>query len=183
MYITPEQLLARYSAGERNFAGLDVSYSYDRAVRNIYALYNANLSNIILSGAYVHLIGLNGANLRGAQLVGAYMRQTILSDADLRDADLTGAVLSDVYLTRANLTRAKLIGAQLINTKVAGADFTGVDLSDSILCQVAFSRVKIDESVQSREIYCPNAVLWQMRMADGTCIESPQIAEDTRKSF
>ncbi|NER07282.1 MAG: pentapeptide repeat-containing protein [Okeania sp. SIO3C4] len=95
---------------------------------------------------------------------------------------MTGAVLRDVCLNRANLTRAKLIGAQLIRTKLLEADLTGADLSDSILCQVGFSRVKIDESVQSRKIYCPNAVLWQMRMADGTYIEGPQTAEDMRKS-
>ena len=78
------------------------------------------------------------------------MRQASLADADLRDADLTGAVLRDVSLNRANLTRAKLIGAQFIRTKLLEADLTGADLSDSILCKVAFSRVKIDESVQSR---------------------------------
>ena len=182
MYISTQQLLDRYNAGERNFAGITMLHS-SRAKENISLLCGVDLSNIILSGAYLDLIRLRGANLRGAKLVGAYMHQAALPDADLSDADLTGAVLRDVCLNRANLTRAKLMGAQLIRTELLGADLTDADLSDSILCQVGFSRVKIAESDQSQGIYCPNAVLWQMRMADGTYIEAPQTAEDTRKSF
>ena len=62
-----EDLLKRYSAGERDFS-------------------NENLSHADLHGADLRCVNLHGANLSGADL-----RHSGLRGADLRSADLSGA--------------------------------------------------------------------------------------------
>ncbi|NJR76148.1 MAG: pentapeptide repeat-containing protein [Scytonema sp. CRU_2_7] len=87
MYITPSELLARYAAGERNFAGVGIWYDY----RFSFAFKRANLSNIIWSGAELPQLRLREVNLSGAKLIGAYLAGADLGLADLSKADLTGA--------------------------------------------------------------------------------------------
>ena len=170
MYITPQQLLDRYNAGERNFAG--IRFFPDTCREPV--LEDADLSNIILSGAYLPGIKLSLANLRNATLAGAYMRGAELIETDLHEADLRGANLQDACLSGTDIARTLLTAANLRGAELEGADFTNAELSESILCQVDFSQVRIVSSVANRFIYCPNALLWQMTMPDGTYIEYPQ---------
>lgn len=94
-----QELLKRYNAGERNFAGVDLRGAY---------LIGANLSGIdlrraILGGAY-----LRAANLKDAQLDEAYCNDTYFGDADLRGACLDFTSLYYAYLIGANLRGAYL---------------------------------------------------------------------------
>ncbi|NEP78312.1 MAG: pentapeptide repeat-containing protein [Okeania sp. SIO3C4] len=168
MYITPQELLDRYNAGERNFAG--IRFFPDTCRETV--LEDADLSNIMLSGAYLPRIKLSLANLRNSNLTGAYMRGAELIETDLYETDLTGANLQDACLSGTDIARSLLIAANLRGAELEGADFTDVDLSESILCQVDFSQTV--NRFESRFIYCPYAWLWQMTMPDGTYIEGPQ---------
>ena len=170
MYITPQELLDRYNAGERNFAGIRL---FPGSCRES-VLEDADLSNIMLSGAYLPRIKLSLANLRNSNLSGAYMPGAELIETDLHETDLTGANLQDACLSGTDVARSLLIATNLRGAKLEGADFTEVDLSESILCQVDFSPVRIAERIKCRLIYCPRAWLWQMTMPDGTYIEGPQ---------
>ncbi|MEH2448859.1 MAG: pentapeptide repeat-containing protein [Nostoc sp.] len=74
-----EELLRRYAAGERNFAGVD-------------------LSSVDLREAELTRINLVGANLRGVNLTGANLNCSALRKADLRNANLKGTDLSGANL-------------------------------------------------------------------------------------
>lgn len=162
------ELIERYNAGERNFAGVP-QYGICSELTTI------NLSNIILSGAQIN--SFSRTNLRGAQLVGISSVRGGLAEADLSGADLTGANLTEAWLNGANLRGAKLIGANLTGAKLIGADLTGADLSESILCQVVgLAKIKLDEECH-RQVILTNALLWQTYLPDGTFVSSPRYHE------
>ncbi|MEM9070641.1 MAG: pentapeptide repeat-containing protein [Myxococcota bacterium] len=98
MRLSPNELLRRYQAGERDFEG-------------------ARLLGESLRGFDLRGVSLRGANLAGADLVGAN-----LDGADLRGASLRGANLAKTSLRDANLTDADLRDAN------ARADFDGAHL-------------------------------------------------------
>jgi hypothetical protein len=58
-------------------------------------IWNSNLEEINLAGAFLNFAGLVNANLRGANLRGAFLIGTHLNGADLTNADLTDAILSE----------------------------------------------------------------------------------------
>ena len=105
-----EELLERYSRGERDF-----SYAN---LRNA-DLRNADLSDANLSDADLSCANLSGTNLSDADL----------SDADFSYANLRGADLSCANLSDAGLSDANLRGADLRCANLRGADLSGADLS------------------------------------------------------
>ena len=163
------ELLERYNSGERNFAGAALS-------DNSEDLAGANLSNIILSGAALSQIYLLETNLQGAELVGSQLWRTSLRETDLSGADLTGANLTNALLVRTNLRGAKLIGANLTGAQLIEADLTNADLSESILCQVNLSKIKLDEECH-RQVLCTKAWLWETYLPNGTFIANARYHE------
>jgi uncharacterized protein YjbI with pentapeptide repeats len=97
VFMTIEELLSRYRAGQRDFRNLN--------------LIAANLRNVNLSGA----------NLSGANLTRANLTKTNLSYANLSDAVITGANLTETSLVKANLTNADLSEVQLGHADLRGA--------------------------------------------------------------
>ncbi|MEH2235091.1 pentapeptide repeat-containing protein [Nostoc sp.] len=83
--ITVEELLRRYAAGEKNFVGIEFSYS-DKGLRG------CNLSGINLSDSKI-AVYMADVNLSGADLSRVYMPQTNLDRANLSSANLSGAIL------------------------------------------------------------------------------------------
>src|SRR5919202_716579 len=114
--MTVEELLKKYAAGERNFAGINLT--------------EANLSGVNLSGANLSKTNLTGAKLNIARLSGAH-----LGGANLTDADLNVAYLVRVDLKRAALTGAKMIRAELIRAELSGANLCRVNLSGATLTE------------------------------------------------
>lgn len=103
------ELLARYAAGEREFA-------------------RALLPNARLAGAQLPRINLDHANLGGADLGNAN-----LQDAGLLGADLSGVNLTGANLTRANLARADLLYTDFTRANLRGASFRSADLVGAVL--------------------------------------------------
>ena len=143
-YETPrEELLERYSAGERRFT-------------------DSRLPGIDLPGAYLrkvdfttaHLPGANfkGADFRGASLHGAWCPGVDCSGVDFTDAELlwlyapggdfSGADFSGADLRSANLRGADLREANLATADCVGADFAGANLKGAALPESA----DVDES-------------------------------------
>jgi superfamily I DNA and RNA helicase len=108
------EILQRYMAGDRNFAGVD------------------------LRGMQLAGINLSGANLIGAMLNGADLSYSQLDGAKLVIADLTQA-----NLTGASLKKAKLVGAILNQANLTDTDLTYSDLTDVDLQNVDLSRAKL----------------------------------------
>jgi uncharacterized protein YjbI with pentapeptide repeats len=74
-------------------------------------------SSVVLAGAFLPEVDLEGANLAHADLRGADLRQANLQGADLRGADLRGADLSQAHLEQANLHGALIDNATRIEDK------------------------------------------------------------------
>jgi uncharacterized protein YjbI with pentapeptide repeats len=81
---TAQELLAKYQAGERNFA---------KAYLRFADLRDAILQDANLQGANLEGADLRFADLRNVNLMNADLRSTDLLHADLREANLRGADL------------------------------------------------------------------------------------------
>jgi uncharacterized protein YjbI with pentapeptide repeats len=111
-----ENFLARYAAGERDFAKINLNEA-DLSRVNL-TLANLQASELIwanLEGANLYHINLSSAKLRHANLSGAMLRSSNLQGTDFLNANLKGADLSWSNLNGANLTGADLTDANLKN--------------------------------------------------------------------
>ena len=114
--MTPDELIQRYTAGERNFR-------------------RVNLSDEILIWADLRGADLRGANLRGVNLNWANLSQVNLIGADLQGADLAWANLSKANLRWANLSEANFSAANL-----SDADWSGAIMPDGTVLPIENSR-------------------------------------------
>jgi hypothetical protein len=127
--VTAKELLQRYAAGEREFAGADLKGAKLAGSK----LAGADLRNADLCGAGLCGADLRDADLRNADLRGAYLEGAKLTNTDLRDADLWGAKLAGSKLAGADLRSADLELARLTGADLRGADLTGADLEGADL--------------------------------------------------
>jgi uncharacterized protein YjbI with pentapeptide repeats len=120
--MTAEELLRRYAAGERNFAGARLSNSCLREAD----LRNCDLRGADLSGADLRRTDLRGVKLNGyrnnegiwiysnlsnANLSGANLEYAILNAANLSDADLTNVHFNCTEMLQVHLERANMLGS------------------------------------------------------------------------
>lgn len=168
LLISLSELLSRYQAGERNFAG----YVPPRSLCNL------DLSNIIFSGANLAEASLIDSKLCGAQLVGTDFVGAFLIQTDLSGADLTGANLDHAHLWGVNLRGAKLVDANLtraqfgLSSVESYSNLTSADLRGSILADVRLGWVQIDPGYP-RQLDCTGALLWNTTLPDGTFVAGP----------
>ena len=71
-----EELLERYAAGERNFAGVELGGSFNKAIT--VSLSTTNLQGINLSGANLERVSLAFSDLSGAKMFGACLSYSCL---------------------------------------------------------------------------------------------------------
>src|SRR5919199_1218678 len=148
--MTVEELLKKYAAGERNFAGINLTEANLSGVNlsganlkganlSVANLSGANLSKTNLTGAKLNIARLSGANLCRVNLSGATLTEATLRGANLAQANLRGAHLSGACLTEANLEQANLQGADLSRADLSGADLRGTELRQANLTQAVLS--------------------------------------------
>jgi Pentapeptide repeats (8 copies) len=114
--------LARYAAGERDFAKIQ-------------------LNEADLSGVNLTLANLHGAELISADLSEANLYHIDFSSAKLRQANLSRAMLRSSNLQGTDFVNANLRGADLSWSNLNGANLTGADLSDANLKNAILERV------------------------------------------
>ena len=144
--MSPDELLARYRAGEREFSGMSLIEAN---------LSGANLKGVNLEGAVLKMVNLSGANLSGANLSGAKLNLTKLGKANLSYTNLQGTNLSVTNLTladlqHANLQRATLIKAELQRANLSQANLQGVNLTNADLQDTKFCRTNLQGANLSR---------------------------------
>jgi uncharacterized protein YjbI with pentapeptide repeats len=165
--ISPKELLSRYQAGERNFAGIRLLEPNDDPE----ALCGADLSEIILSGAYLPGVKLREVNLSGSLMIGVYLPDADLTLADLKKSDLRGATLKRACLEYVDLRCAILNGANLIQANLLGADLTDASLDYSCLAQVDFSQLCLSNPLYSDCIDAMRVegpMVWQTTLPGGS---------------
>ena len=117
-----EDFLARYAAGEREFAKI-------------------NLNEADLSGVNLTLANLHASELIWTNLEGANLYHINLSSAKLRHANLSGAMLRSSNLQGTDFLNANLRGTDLSWSNLNGANLTGADLTDANLKNAILERV------------------------------------------
>src|SRR6476469_4239461 len=135
--MTVEELLKKYAAGERNFAGINLTEAN---------LSGVNLSGANLKGANLSVANLSGANLSKTNLTGAKLNIARLSGAHLGGADLTDADLNVAYLVRVDLKKAILIGAKLIRAELIRAELSGANLSGANLSGATLTEANLEQA-------------------------------------
>jgi uncharacterized protein YjbI with pentapeptide repeats len=139
-----DELVTRHTAGERDFAGLELPGA---------DLAGVNLSKSRLFGAKLARANLARANLMGADLSGADLRQadlsgvngygTVLDGANLSRGSIEGSLFREASLRRTDLSQltsehvqlvqCDLSEARLMETSFSFADFSGSDISGADL--------------------------------------------------
>ncbi len=120
----PQEIIKRYAAGQRDFAGIKLSEVN---------LSQVNLSGINLSGADLSIANLSGTNLSAANLSHAKLNVAKLNSAHLSGANLNGADLNVANLIRADLSGAQLMQAALIRAELMRAELSGANLAQGNL--------------------------------------------------
>ena len=166
--ITTDELLARYNAGERNFAGIELIRIPERDGIDspIEELEGADLRGINLRGANLEYLWLGGANLTGADLFGASLISASLSDAILRDANLFS-----VNLTWAACHRTDFTGATLSYMNASSASFIDATLNFFEYAILIFANFQ--GAVGKLSLRNQFNMIWQTTMPDGTVEEGP----------
>jgi uncharacterized protein YjbI with pentapeptide repeats len=142
-----EEFLEKYTAGVRNFSGIDLSevnlsgaklddIDFSQANLNVINLSGASLVSANLMFAKLNVARLSGAHLSNANLKGASLNVTNLVRADLSNAELSKASLVRSELVRANLSRANLIAANLKNADLREATLRQANLRQANLSEV-----------------------------------------------
>ncbi len=121
--LTATELLARYEAGERDFAGV--------------VLQDENLSGAILSG-----INLKGASLFDVSLSNAYLPECNFSNANLVGLNLMNATLCFSNFEGACLKSINGNGANFGQANLKGADLTMAEFVDACLKDAKLSETK-----------------------------------------
>jgi uncharacterized protein YjbI with pentapeptide repeats len=103
---TYKELLARYAADERNFAGSDLDDDPE------FDLSGVCLDGIDLSRSFL-VASFRGASLRRASFHESNIKTCDFSGADLTDADFTGAGLCAAEFESARLDGARFEGAYI----------------------------------------------------------------------
>lgn len=168
--IATDELLARYNAGERNFAGIELIRIPERdgiSGSVINGLEGADLRGINLRGANFEEVELTGADLTGGDLFGAYLggaclHKAILRDANLFSANLNHAIFSGADLGGANLSRVHAVSAAFIGAKVGHFEYA--DLTDANFQWSTANAYGLCRSFN---------LIWRTTMPDGTVEEGP----------
>jgi uncharacterized protein YjbI with pentapeptide repeats len=113
--MSASELLERYAAGERNFAGIQVSALGGYLEGAI--LSNANFCGAVLEGSMI------GIDFTRSFLIGADLPEMSLENAILRHTRFDGATLAQSILSGADLTHARLVRAELDETLVEKTNF------------------------------------------------------------
>jgi uncharacterized protein YjbI with pentapeptide repeats len=166
--ISGEELLERYAAGERNFAGFTVKVPDIRFCGNLTGI---DLSNSILT-LYMKGIILVNANLCNARLTDACLDLADLTNADLRGCDLRGAKFGSANLTGADLRDARFDETNFSGANLTDANFSGTTLDalfgyGANLTHTNFRGVNIRDE-RLRETIWNDAILLDTIMPDGS---------------
>ena len=169
--ITAEELLARYTDGERNFAGVTITSISNRLCPY---LEGVNLQDINLRGADLSDWNLREINLTGAKLFGACLENVCLNDAIVRNADLRNVDLSFATLYKADFTNSILSGMKAISTTFDRAKLPRYGFERAVLIDCSFEGV----IPAKYDLICrANNFIYDVTMFDGTVEQGPFFGE------
>ncbi len=166
VYIPLQEVVERYQAGERNFAGIGL---YSQASR---MLKDADLSGINLSGADLSQIKLEKTNLSGACLRGTDFVYSDLRSVNLSHADLSHANLRCCYWINVDFSHACMARAVLFESELTDANLFGTNLEAIILIHSC-----LKGAIKSDPFRIGGAFIWNSMMPDGSMDLGPRFVD------
>ena len=107
---------------------------------------------LVLTGADLSYVSLEGTNLRGADLEGANLENANLENADLENVYLENAYLRNANLYNSNLENVNLKHANLENANLGNANLRGVYLENANLRNIKFYSTDLYK-VQRKDLF------------------------------
>ncbi|MFO7030299.1 endoribonuclease L-PSP [Limnospira fusiformis CCALA 023] len=129
------QELDRYAEGERDFPGVDLSYTtwqgYDFSDINLEGadFSNSDFKNMTFNQANLKNCNFSESTFQSVKFVNANLTNACFIKSDLYDIDFSGADLTGAQFKEAN----RFIKCKLVKAKMNGVDFSKVKLSESSL--------------------------------------------------
>ncbi|NES69881.1 MAG: hypothetical protein F6K24_34040, partial [Okeania sp. SIO2D1] len=152
--VSAEEFLRRYSEGERDFTGINLSgvdlsgKSFNNSKLN---LSNANFNGVNLSGADLRDFNFTGATLKSANLSEIKLYSANLSHTKFINTNLNKAQINSVKLEKAKFRNVNLSEANLESANFTEVNLRGVNLSNSQLSNnVNFSNANLTKANLSR---------------------------------
>ena len=102
----PEEILAEYRAGQRDFRGREIEERPDDAS----SFRSASLDGADFSRAFI-VADFRNASLRGCKFVGANVKTCCFDEADLSGCDFSNAAIDAATFSGARLDGARFDGA------------------------------------------------------------------------
>ncbi len=144
--MSADELLARYKAGERDFAGAILEGADLKQARLTGADFsNARLCNADFQMAYIRVANFSGADLRGADFRSSSCLWSNFTNANLQDTNLQGAKFNAACLRGADLQRAQIVQASLVNVDLQGAILTEALLIATNLHKARLNDAELDK--------------------------------------
>jgi uncharacterized protein YjbI with pentapeptide repeats len=160
--ISLHEVLERYQAGERNFAGITLSSESSKI------LVDADLSGINLSGVDLSRVGLKRINLSGACLRQTEFLFSGLTSVNLSNADLSHTNLRSTVWSECDLSHACMARSLLFHSSLENANLLNTDMEETILLN---SRLK--GSINANSLRLSGAFIWNVMMPDGSINKGP----------
>lgn len=165
--MTAEELIVRYDAGDRNFAGVELIQ--DQPYIDLAEL---DLRGINLRGAMLRSADFTGANLTGADMTGAFLSCAKFDNAIVRDASLFAATVKEV---------------RFWETDLKGSCLSYISASNAVFCRAkldgGFERCRLDRANFQDATLTPNLIcrggnlIWETVMPDGSIVHGPQYGD------
>jgi uncharacterized protein YjbI with pentapeptide repeats len=168
MLITPDQLLERYQAGERNFAG--VRLNYQRGGTRV--ITDVDLSGVNLSGANLARIRLERTNLSGSCLQGVCLARSVLVDVNLSRSELPDANLRNCYWVGVDLSNVFMARSILFESYVRDANLFYTDMEEIVLVKSC-----LIGAINTEPFRIGGAFIFHSMMPDGTIDEGPRVVD------
>jgi uncharacterized protein YjbI with pentapeptide repeats len=168
MFITVEELLARYQNGERNFAG--ISLASPTGITQM--LTDADLTGINLSGADLTGLRLERVNLSEAILTRSNFLDSVLIDVNLNHAELYKVNLRRCQGLYVDLSLAFMVQSNWVKTKILYSNLFYTNLEEAILiCS------SLEGAMNTDPFRIGGAFAWHLTLPDGSLDEGPRFID------
>jgi uncharacterized protein YjbI with pentapeptide repeats len=168
--VTDYELLERYAAGERNFAGIELVASGYRTSKHgdSIDLDGVILRDINLRGACFNKVAMIGADLTGGDLGRIFMRDCWLNEGIIRDANLCAANICNNSFYQTDLRGSNLDQISAIGTNFRGAYLRTLEYA--VLAEADFREAHTDDGLICRGMN----LIWRTTLPSGIIVEGPQ---------
>ena len=162
--ITADEFFARYAAGERDFAGIELT---DADLSRATGWEKNNPIGQTITGSVLGEGDFSGTNFSANDMRGCNFSRSKMVRCDFTLTNLTQACFLGTDLSGATFEGAKLIRTELMEANLGGANMTGVDLTGADMT-----------GADDGGAWYESALFCDTTLPDGTFLKGPHPIED-----